>query len=139
MKDDERTPVYEVEVASLEEFIRFLGERESSAVSRDSNDGVRSGVLIARLSEERTSRFGFPSVRRYVVASFIYGQDLVSYRRTTSSIVELPELVRGMEERQQGAYEQVRGDISRSLAERFPDVSIYEGNLRLLHIPERET
>ncbi|WP_119069917.1 hypothetical protein [Rubrobacter indicoceani] len=139
MKDDERTPVYEVEVATIEEFLRLLDERESSAVSRDSGECVRRGVFIARISEKRTSRFGFPSVRRYVVASFVYGRDLVSYRVATSSIVELPELVKSMEERQQSAYEQVRGDISRSLAERFPDVSIYEGNLRLLHIPERET
>lgn len=129
MKDDEHTQVYEIEVATIEEFLRLLDERETSAASRDSGEGVRRGVFVARISGERTSRFGFPSVRRYVVASFVYGRDLISYKVTTSSIVELPELVRGMEERQRSAYEQVRSEIETGLQKMSSAVPVHEGCL----------
>lgn len=133
MKDDEAGSAYEVEVATVEELLRLLEERErDDAQGRKLGGIVRNGIFVARLLDQRVSSYGFPSVRRYVVASFIYGRDLISYRRTTSGAVELPEMVGRLEERQQTAYEQIRTEVESSIAQNSIDIAIHEGTLNPL-------
>jgi hypothetical protein len=85
---------------------------------------------VGRMFDQRSSRYDFPLVTRYVVATFAYGRDLVSYRRTTSNAVELPETAVRTEGRQREAYEEVVAEIERRLDEEDISVPIYEGRLR---------
>ena len=87
-------------------------------------------MFVAQMLDRRSSGYGYPSVRRYVVATFAYGWDLVSYRRTTSSAVELPEMARRTGERQQEAYEEVRAEVERGLEAMGLDLPVYEGSIR---------
>lgn len=122
---------FEIEAATVEEFLRLLKEREEHEASRrGSNSPLRRAVFVARIFDQRSSRYDFPLVTRYVVATFAYGQDLVSYRRTTSNAVELPETAVRTEERQREAFEEVMAEIERGLDEEDVRVPIYEGRLR---------
>ncbi len=124
-------PGFEIEAATVEEFLQLLKEREEHEASlRGSNSPLRRAVFVARMLDQRSSRYDFPLVTRYVVATFAYGRDLVSYRRTTSNAVELPETVVRIEERQREAYEEVVAEIERGLDEEDIRVPIYEGRLR---------
>lgn len=122
---------FEIEAATVEEFLRLLKEREEhEASSGGSRSPLRRAVFVARMLDQRSSRYGFPLVTRYVVAAFAYGRDLVSYRRTTSNAVELPETAVRTEERQREAYEEVVAEIERGLDEEDVRLPIYEGRLR---------
>jgi hypothetical protein len=103
---------------------------EDEASLRGSRSPLRSAVFVARLLDQRSSRYDFPLVTRYVVATFAYGRDLVSYRRTTSNAVELPETAVRTEERQRETYEEVVAEIERWLDEEDICLPIYEGRLR---------
>jgi hypothetical protein len=131
MNDYEPGSAFEVEVATVEEFLRLLAEREEAEVpSPETCEIVRRAVFVAQLLDRRSSGYGYPAVRRYVVAAFVYERDIVSYKRTTSSAVELPNMVEKIEERQQAAYEEIRAEIERGLEERGLGVPICEGSLR---------
>ncbi len=131
MTDEERGQTFGVEAATVEEFLRLLQEREDvEAPLRGPRGATRRAVFVAQMLDRRSSGYGYPSVRRYVVAAFAYGRDLVSYRRTTSSAVELPETARRTGERQQEAYEEVRAEVKRGLDAMGLDLPIYEGSLR---------
>jgi len=80
--------------------------------------------------DRRPSNYVFPLVRCYVVAAFAYGSDRVSYTRTTSNAVELPDTVEKTRDRQQEAYEELRAEIERGLRELALRVPIHEGFLR---------
>jgi len=122
---------FEIEAATVEEFLRLLKEREEDEASlRGSHSPLRRAVFVARMLDQRSSRYGFPLVTQYVVAAFTYGRDLVSYRRTTSNAVELPETAARTEERQREAYGAVMVEIERRLDEEDIRVPIYEGRLR---------
>jgi hypothetical protein len=103
--DEERPgPAFEVEAATVEEFLRLLKEREQGEAPLRGGRGVtRRAIFVARLLDRRGSSYGYPLVTRYVVAAFAYGRDAVSYRRTTSNAVELPEIAGKTEERQRGS------------------------------------
>ena len=131
MTDEESGPTFGVEAATVEEFLRLLKEREEGEASlRGPRGATRRAVFVAQMLDQRSSSYGYPSVRRYVVAAFAYGRDLVSYRRTTSSAVELPEIASRAAERQQEAYEEIRADIDRGLIGVGLDLPVYEGSLR---------
>ncbi len=131
MTNDEPESAFEVEAATVEEFLRLLAEREEAGKpSREPRAAARRAVFIAQLLDRRSSSYGYPAVRRYVVAAFAYGRDVISYKRTTSSAVELPDMVGKIEERQQAAYEETRTEIARGLEERRLDVPLHEGSLR---------
>lgn len=120
-----------VEAATVEEFFLLLKEREEAEEpSREPRDATRRAVFITQMLEQRSSNYGYPAVKRYVVGAFVYGWDLVSYRRTTSSAVELPEIARKTAERQQEAYEEIKSEIERSLEGMGLDLPVYEGSLR---------
>ncbi len=124
-------PTFGVEAATVEEFLRLLKEREEGEASlRGPRGAPRRAVFVAQMLDQRSSSYGYPSVRRYVVAAFAYGRDLVSYSRTTSSAVELPEIAARAAERQQEAYEAIRADIERGLEGMGLDLPVYEGSLR---------
>jgi hypothetical protein len=124
-------PGFEIEAATVEEFLRLLKEREEDeAYRRGSRSPLRRAVFVARMFDQRRSRYGLPLVTRYVVAAFAYGRDLVSYRRTTSNAVELPETAVRTEARQRETYEEVVAEIERGLDEEDVRVPIYEGRLR---------
>ena len=131
MTDEESGPTFGVEAATVEEFLRLLKEREEGEASLGGPRGAtRRAVFVAQMLDQRSSSYGYPSVRRYVVATFAYGCDLVSYRRTTSSAVELPEIASRAAERQQEAYEEIRANIERDMEGMGLDLPVYEGSLR---------
>jgi hypothetical protein len=121
---------FEIEVASVEEFLRLLKEREDESADQDGRGATRRAIFVAQMMDRRPSNYAFPLIRRYVVAAFAYGSDRVSYTRTTSNAVELPETVEKTEDRQQEAYEEVRAEIERGLRELALRVPIHEGFLR---------
>ena len=123
-------PGFEIEVASVEEFLKLLKEREEERGEQEGNRVTRKTVFVAQMMDRRPSNYGFPLIRRYVVAAFAYGRDRVSYTRTTSNAVELPEMVTKTEDRQQEAYEEMRQEIERGLEELNLHVPIHEGFLR---------
>ena len=92
-------PGFEIEVASVEEFLKLLKEREDEGGEQEGNSAMRKAVFVAQMMDRRPSNYGFPLIRRYVVAAFAYGRDRVSYTRTTSNAVELPEMVTKTEDR----------------------------------------
>lgn len=110
-------PGFEIEAVSIEEFLRLLKEREDEGADQNRQGIARRAIFIARMMARRPSNYGFPLIRRYVVAAFAHGQDRISYTRTTSNAVELPETVNKVEDRQQEAYEEMRGEIERGLEE----------------------
>ncbi len=131
MTNHESGSAFEVEVATVEEFLRILAEREEAGMhSPEPRAIARRAVFVAQLLDQRSSSYGYPAVRRYVAAAFAFERDLISYKRTTSSAVELPDMVEKIEERQQAAYEEIRAEIERGLEERRLDVPLFEGSLR---------
>lgn len=131
MTDEDLGPAFGVEAATLKEFLRLLQEREDvEAPLRGQRGATRRAVFVAQMLGRWSSGYGYPSVRRYVVATFAYGRDLVSYRRTTSSAVELPETARRTGERQQEAYEEFRAEVERGLEAMGLDLPVYEGSIR---------
>ena len=123
-------PGFEIEVASVEEFLKLLTEREEEGGGQEGTGATRKAVFVAQMMDQRPSNYGFPLIRRYVVAAFAYGRDRVSYTRTTSNVVELPEMVTKTEDRQQEAYEARRQEIEHGLEELDLHVPVHEGFLR---------
>jgi hypothetical protein len=121
---------FEIEVASVEEFLRLLKEREDESADQAGRGATRRAIFVAQMMDRRPSNYVFPLIRRYVVAAFAYGSDRVSYTRTTSNAVELPETVEKTRDRQQKAYEELRAEIGRGLRELALRVPIHEGFLR---------
>jgi hypothetical protein len=129
--DKEPGPTFGVEAATVEEFLRLLKDREEGEASLGGPRGAtRRAVFVAQMLDQRSSSYGYPSIRRYVVVAFAFGRDLVSYCRTTSSAVELPEMASRAAERQQEAYEEIRAEIERGLEGMGLDLPVYEGFLR---------
>jgi hypothetical protein len=122
-------PHFEVEVPSVGEFLRLLAERDEELAGRQGYGAFGKAVFVAQMMDRRPSNYAFPSVRRYVVAAFAYGNDRVSYTRTTSSAVELPKTATRIEYRQQAAYEEVRAEIERGLKDSGLNVPVHEGFL----------
>ncbi|QIN78469.1 hypothetical protein GBA65_07980 [Rubrobacter marinus] len=122
-------PDFEVEAASLGEFLRLLKERSDGSLGWQGYGSSGRAIFVAKTMDRRPSYYGFPLVRRYVVAAFAHGRDRFSYTRTTSNAVELPEMVARIEDRQQGAYEEVRAEIERGLEDSDLNVSVHEGFL----------
>lgn len=123
-------PGFEIEVASVEEFLKLLKEREEKSGDQRGNGATRKAVFVAQMMDRRPSSYGFPLIRRYVVAAFVYGTDRVSCTRTTSNAVELPETVSKTEDRQQETYEEMRGEIERGMEDLDLHIPIHEGFLR---------
>ncbi len=122
---------FEVEAASVEEFLRLLGGRESAEASRSGlRSAARRAVFVAQLLDRRGSGYGYPKVRRYVVAAFAYGPDIVSYKRTISNAVELPATAKQTRDRQQRIYEETRAEVERGMEEMGLEVPVREGSLR---------
>lgn len=78
-------PGFEIEAATVDEFLRLLEEREGRAAPRGLRSPLRRAVFVARTLDQRISRFGHPVVTRRVVAAFAYGRDIVCCRRITSN------------------------------------------------------
>lgn len=124
-------PALEVEAATVEEFLRLLKDREEGeAPTREPHGATRRAVFVVQLLDRRNSGYGYPAVRRFVVAAFAYGRDLIFYKRTTSSAVELPEIAEKTAERQQEVYEEMRAEVERGLNRMGLDLPVYEGSLR---------
>ena len=131
MTNEEQGPSFGIETATIEEFLRLLQEREEGDTSPGEFRGAtRKAVFVAQMLDQRSTSYGYPSVRRYIVSTFAYGCDLVSYSRTTSSAVELPEIASRTAERQHEAYEVIRAEIERGLERMGLDLPFFEGSLR---------
>lgn len=123
---------FEIEAASVEEFLKLLNEREEQGGDQEEQSATRKAVFVAQMMDRRPSNYGLPLTRRYVVAAFAYGRDRVAYTRTTSNAVELPETVTKTEDRQQAAYEEIKTEIERGLKRLDIHVRVHEG---FLHHP----
>jgi hypothetical protein len=131
MINEERDPSFGIETATVEEFLRLLqGREDDETSSREFRGATRKAVFVAQMLDQRSTSYGYPSVRRYVVAAFAYGRDQVSYSRITSSAVELPEIAGRTAERQHEAYEVIRAEIERGLERMGLDLPLFEGSLR---------
>lgn len=128
MTHDQPGSTFEVEASSVEEFLRLLRGRE--VVEIPSRSPAWRAVFVAALQDVGSSRYAFPKVTRHVVATFAYGSDMVSYRRTTSNAVELPEVARNLADRQRAAYEELRAEIERGIEEADLGVPVRQGLLR---------
>ena len=133
---DRSGSAFEVEAASVEEFLRLLSRRE--AAETPSRSPVRQAVFVTQLRDTRSSRYAFPKVTRHVVATFAYGPDIVSYRTTTSNAVELPEIATELAERQRQVCEQVWSEIERGIENADLGVPVREGLLRSPTDPRQE-
>lgn len=122
-------PYCEVEVASVGEFLRLLKERNDEPPGRQGYGASGKAIFVAKMMDRRPSNYGFPLIRRYVVVAFAHGRDRISYTRTTSNAVELPEMVARIEDRQQDVYEEVRAEIERGLEDSDLSVPVHEGFL----------
>jgi hypothetical protein len=128
--DNEPGPGFEVEAATVEEFLQLLREREEVGSDPVGTRGaLREAVFVAGVRETRGSRYGFPKVIRYAIAAFAYGRGVACHRRLTSSAVELPEVTRTLEERQQEACDELRAEVKRGLEEASLRVPLCEGSL----------
>ncbi len=75
MTGEEPGAAFEVEPATFEEFLRLLQDREESEAPLRGPRGVtRRAVFVAQMFDRRSTGYGYPSVRRYVVAAFAYGR-----------------------------------------------------------------
>ena len=130
---------FEIEAASGEEFLRLLTGRERAEVpSQNPRSVARAAVFVTPLQDVTGGRYAFPKVTRRVVAAFSYGPGIVSYGRTTSSVVELPEVSRELVERQREACEELRAEIERGVREANLAVPVHEGHLRRPNHPRQE-
>lgn len=123
---------FEVEAATMDEFLRLLKKREEDqAPAREDLGRLRGAVFVARLREVRSSRYPFPKVTRRVVAAFARGEGVVCLSRITSNAVELPETKRTTEGWQRAVHEGVLAEITRGLEEAglANEVPVYEGSL----------
>lgn len=127
-------PDFEVEVPSVGEFLRLLKEQDEELAGRQGYGASGKAIFVTQMLDRRPSNYGFPLIRRYIVAAFAYGRGRVSYTRTTSNAVELPETVPEIKDRQQGAYEEVLTEIERGLEDSDLRVPVHEGFLR--HVAE---
>lgn len=124
-------PAFEVEAASVEEFLRLLtGRGRAEIPSQNPRSVAREAVFVTPLQDVTSGRYAFPKVTRRVVATFTYGPDLVSYKRTTSSAVELPEVSRELVVGQREACEQLRAELERGIDDANLGILVHEGHLR---------
>lgn len=123
-------PGFEVEVASVGEFLRLLRERDEARPGRQGRSASGKAMFVAQTIDRWPSNYLFPLIRRYVVAAFTYGRDRVSCTRATSNAVELPETVAKIEDRQREAHEEIRAEIERGLEDSDLNVPVHEGFLR---------
>lgn len=123
---------FEVQAATVEEFLLLLREREEAGNDPAGTRGaLREAVFVAGVRETRSSRYGFPKVIRYAIAAFAYGRGAACHRRIASSAVEMPAMTSMLERRQQEACDELRAEVERGLREAGLGVPLYEGSLRL--------
>lgn len=142
---------FEVEVGTFEEFVNLLQAREGERGSPSGAHGgllaaeplPRRSVFVSQLADYRGTRLGEPMVRRYVVASFAYGADLVSFEEQVSHDLEFrrgpspyPDGVRTPRKRHAEAFERLREDVRERIGAvgLEPHVPVLAGHLR--HPPD---
>ncbi len=103
---------FELEAGGLVEFLRLLELRlREPGTLRDSLP--RRAVCVADMYDQHSTEIGIASVKRYVRASFIYGEDLVTLQLVSSNGYEHPDPKerQELEDRHTGLLEQVRNAI----------------------------
>ncbi len=61
MTSDEFGSAFEVEAATVEEFLRLLKEREEGvAPAKESRGATRRAVFVAQMLDQRSSSYGYP-------------------------------------------------------------------------------
>jgi len=86
------SPDLEIEAATVEDFLRLLKEREGRAAPEGSRSLLRRAVFLARILDQRSSRFGYPLVTRHVVAAFVYGGTLSAAGGSLLTLWSYPSL-----------------------------------------------
>ncbi len=74
---------------------------------------MRRAVYVAQLHDQRGTSTGFPMIRRYVLAAFAYGDDLVSFEVQISHDLEVPRAphARKFRERHDEEFRRLRDEI----------------------------
>lgn len=129
-----RPAAFELEAATVEQILELLELREAQVAHdpRRMDAGVlRRAVFVAQLYDSKGTSMGVPSVKRYVVASFTVGDDLVTYTRITSNGIEIPRDPdrEDLNKRQDAAYEEIRAEITGRIEARGWEVPVLEGFL----------
>lgn len=107
---------FEIETGSIEEFVGLLKDREE-----DGAVGAltlpRRAVWMEQLHDRSYTGYTFPMVRRYVLAVFSYGDDVVSFRVDVSHGLEIPDTPDSEkpQESHRLAYERLRGEMAERL------------------------
>jgi hypothetical protein len=130
---------YEIHPPNLEDFFQLLDRREEEDIRGKERPTPRRAVYVSGLSKPISSTAGVPAFSRWVQAQFIYGGDLVTYKRVVASGYELhagdgpsPEKQR-WEERYQELKAQTEGWLGM-----HPDVPLLEMHITKLDDKEGE-
>ncbi len=93
MKAAVRT-AFELEAGGLDEFLQLLELRlrEPGALKESL---PRRAVCVADMYDQHSTEIGIACVKRYVRASFVYGEDLISLQIVSSNGYEHPDPRRG--------------------------------------------
>lgn len=129
---------YRIEPETLEGSVDLLRAREGErarGVLAGAEPVPRRAVFVSRLLDRRGTSIGAPMVRRYVVAGFAYGEDLVSFEETVSHAVEFPhgpDSSEARRERQVEVYERFRDELRGRIAAVGLEghVPVLDGHLR---------
>jgi hypothetical protein len=81
--------VFQIEVGTMEGFLKLLGSREEEGGSSCDDALPRRAIFVAPLKHARLSE-GIPLVTRRVRAAFSYGADLVTLTLVTADGYEFP-------------------------------------------------
>ncbi len=132
MSDDRPSPAFEAEVPNLDKFLELLDRREKDHSGEVSRLLPRRAVWATALLDYKTGEYGVPVVRRYLEASFAYGEDLIVHRHSTSHNMEIGEMPEDLSAKQREAYHELRERIRGALEEMdvAGDVPLLEGSLR---------
>lgn len=87
-------------------------------------------VFFPRFLGTRPEALSPRGALRRILATFAYGPDIVSYKRTTSSAAELPEVSKDLVARRREACERLRVEVERGIGEANLGVPVREGHLR---------
>lgn len=132
MSDDRSSPAFEAEVPNLDQFLELLARREKDDPGNVARPLARRAVWATALLDYKSGEYGVPVVRRYLEASFAYGEDLIVYRRNTSHNMEIGEMSKDLSAKQREAYQELREQIRSALEEMgaAEEIPLLEGSLR---------
>lgn len=112
---------FETSVSTLDELLNLLERREGDEKFQSTDQALtRRAVHVSARCRAVSTDYGVPSVTRTVVAAFAYGEDLVSFTRTTSRGIEFPAPATDAKEArraQEEALREIRSAVEAKLSD----------------------